>query len=166
MLSTAFLLAASMVVGQAEKPNEDWLKFFKGQWTYEYSSLSVDGEVLKGEVTYSAASKSKAILARGTEGNDKWVELIGWQPDRKRMVSLGYGSLKNNYWLAEYDELSKDRLGGKVSGVLADGRPFSGTSALERVDDNCFEVHLKIKSGEDEISDVGKFKRKVNREGE
>ena len=159
MLSTALLLAASMVVGQGETPHEDWFQFLKGQWTYEYSSLSAEGVTLKGEAKYTPASNGKTVVAKGVEGKDKWIELIGWQPDKKKIVCLGYGSVNNNYWLSEYDDVTKDKLDGVTSGILPDGRLVAGKATLKRVDDNTFEVHLKVKSGDDVISDVGKFKR-------
>ena len=162
MLSTMFVLAASIVVGQGETPQGEWLRFLKGEWTYEYSSLSADGVVLKGDVKYTSASNGSAVVAKGVEGKDKWVELIGWQPDRKKMVFLGYGSLNDNYWLSEYDNVTKEKLDGVTSGVLPDGRRVTGTSTLKRVGDDAFEVHLKLKSGDDEIADVGKFKRVSN----
>ena len=81
------------------------------------------------------------------------------------MVFLGYGSLNDNYWLTECDDVTKNRLSGRSSGRLPDGREVSGKVVLERVDDDHFEVHLKLKSGDDEITDIGKFKRALNSEG-
>ncbi len=164
MFKTPFLPAFAFAVlltgqGVTAEPHQEWIKFLKGEWKYEYSSLSGEGDVLKGEVKYSVALKGTTIVARGMEGKDKWVELIGWQSDKRKMVCLGYGELNNNYWTAEYDELAKDRMAGVTSGILPDGRLVKGKIVLQRVGDDGFEVHLRLTSGDDEIVDVGKFVR-------
>jgi hypothetical protein len=165
MYRTAVLLAPVLAITllestEAREPHEEWIEFLKGEWTYQYSSLAEDGGALKGEVKYTTAAKRQTLVAKGMEGNDRWVELIGWQPDRKRMVFLGYGSTNDNYWLAEYDELAKDRIAGEISGILPDGRPAKGKAVLERVDEDNFEVHLKMTADGAEVVDTGKFSRK------
>ena len=72
----------------------------------------------------------------------------------------GGGSNNDNYWLAEYDELKSDRLGGEVSGIMPDGRlSEKGKIVLEKVNNDQFEVHLKVTAGDEEIVDIGKFTR-------
>jgi hypothetical protein len=74
---------------------------------------------------------------------------------------LGYGTVNNNYWVAEYGEIAKNKLTGVTSGVLPDGRSGKGTVSLVRVDDNTFEFHLDMILDGKKFSDVGKFSRKA-----
>ena len=166
-VTTSFaLIFAFAAAGSAAEPHQDWMQFLKGDWKYEYSALSSEGGAVEGTATYRLAVKGQSIVARGTEGTDKWAELIGWQPDKKVMSSVGYGSANGNYWVIEYDSLATNRLAGKTWGILPDGRPVEGTVVLERADDDAFEVILKLTSNGEEIKDVGKFRRVSNEQDE
>jgi len=161
MLSSAVLvLAAAMVAGEADNARQEWMKFLQGEWTYAYGVALSDGKIAKGEVTYGTAAKRNAVVAHGKEGDDEWVELIGWQPDTKAFVFVGYGAVNNNYWCAKYDEVTKDKISGVITCVLPDGRPGKGKASVVRVDDNNFEVHVNITVAGEKLVDVGKFTRK------
>jgi hypothetical protein len=139
----------------AKEPHQEWMEFLKGEWTYEYPSLDI-----KGEVKYTWAAKRTALVARAAEEENAAVELVGWRPDTKKIVIVGYGAANNSYWHTEHDELRGDRVAGPTSGILPDGRPFKGKVVIERAGDDCFEVHLKLTSGDEDITAVGKFTRK------
>ena len=155
---TIGLLCVWVVTGfgkaDAAEPHQEWMQFFKGTWTYQYENLE-----LKGEVTYRPAAKRHALVARGVEGDDVWIELIGWRPDIKKMVGSGYGAQNNNYWHSEYGELSRDRIAGDSFGVLPDGRSVKGRVVIERAGDDSFVIVLKFKAGDDDVVDTGKFTR-------
>ena len=152
--SVLVVLFCCCVVDAAE-PHQDWMRFLKGEWTYEYASLG-----LKGEVKYNMAAKRHAIVARGKEGDDMWVELIGWRPDTKTMVFTGYAAKNGNYWHSDCEDVTNDKVSGSTSGILPDGRRFKGTVTLNRVNDDRFDVHLNGKAGGEEMVDVGEFTRK------
>lgn len=160
MLSGAILVLSAVIVGQGNEPQKDWMRFLPGEWTYEYKAMLAAGKPVKGEVKYTSALKRQAVVARGKEADDEWIELIGWQPDTKTISTTGYGVLNNNYWIGEYHELSSDKISGKTKGVLPDGRQATGKVALIRVDDDTFEVHLEFLANGEKLSDVGTFKRK------
>lgn len=163
MNKTASLLAVAFVVavaGQtsALEPQKAWMSFLKGEWKYEYSSLGSEGAALTGSVKYTMAAKRTAVVARGSDNDGAWAEIIGWQPDTKKMVLNGYGS-KGNYWQAVYGGISSTRLAGTITGVLPSGQPGNGKVVIERVDDNTFEVHLKLDADSGNLVDVGRFTR-------
>lgn len=148
------LVVTSFAKTNAAEPHREWMQFLKGKWTYQYEKLD-----MKGEVTYRPAAKRHALVARGIEGDDAWVELIGWRPDIEKMVFSGYGAMNDNYWHYECADVSRDRIAGETFGVLPDGRSLKGKVVLERAGDDSFEVILRAKAGDDEVEDIGKFSR-------
>jgi hypothetical protein len=157
MFAVVTLMISTGLACGAE-PHQEWMQFLKGTWTYEYSSMSSDGGALKGEVTYRPAAKRTAVAARGSDNEGGWAELIGWQSNTKTMVFNGYGS-PGNYWHTACNEVSTNRLAGKTTGVLPNGKPVNGKVVIERVDDNQFEVHLMLEDESGSVKDVGKFTR-------
>jgi len=96
MLSTAFLFAASMVVGQAEDPAvpqraKDALNFLVGSWT-------VDGRVgeqkYKGEQQTRWAQGKHCVIANwtGSLGNREvhGTAIIGWDAGEGQVVDAGF----------------------------------------------------------------------------
>ena len=71
------------------------MRFLKGAWEYEYSSLGSEGGILKGRVKYTMAAERTAVVARGSDNDGGWAEIIGWQSNTKKMVFNGYGSKGN-----------------------------------------------------------------------
>lgn len=72
---------------------------------------------------------------------------------------FGYGS-GGNCWLAEYADVTKDRLHGKIVGNLPDGRSMQGSVTLERADDATFKRLLKGFADGEEIAEAVTFCRK------
>jgi hypothetical protein len=138
----------------AAEPHQEWMKFLRGTWTYGWDKMDI-----RGEVTYRPAAKQHALIARGTEEDDAWVEVIGWRPDVKKMVYSGYGAKNNNYWHSECGDVSKDRIAGETFGVLPDGRTVKGQIVAERAGDDSFVLVLKVRVGDEELVDTGKFTR-------
>ena len=102
MLSTAFLLAASMVVGQADEPlsNYDALKSFDaiiGCWTLEGQILEDSPDVAKGQKvvlhsSYAWILKKSAVECRSTikvgeQEAAEFLSVYGWDRSRGRIVS-------------------------------------------------------------------------------
>jgi hypothetical protein len=136
-------------------PHEGWMNFLEGEWTYEYGTLGISGEV-----KYTMAAKRNAVVAHGREGDDIWVELIGWRDDTNTMVFTGYAAENGNYWHSDCGEVNDDRVTGSTSGILPDGRRFNGTVTVKRVNDDRFEVHLTGMADGEKLADVGEFSRK------
>ena len=152
------LCAAFVVIGagvaDAQEPQQEWLRFFRGEWKYEWSELG-----MKGTAKYIPAAKQCAVIARfQSDAGERDVELIGWRSDTKTMVFTGFGSA-GNFWRAEYGKVSRNRLEGSLSGSLPDGRLMKGSVALERVDDDTFKGYLKGTIGGEEATDVATFSR-------
>ena len=148
------LVVTGFSTTEAAEPHREWIQFMKGSWTYAYEKLDI-----KGEVKYTSAAKGHALVARGIEGDDAWVELIAWRPDIKKMVFSGHGAKNDNYWHTECRDVTRDRIAGETYGVLPDGRPCKGKVVIERAGDDSFVVVLKVRAGDDEVEDTGKFTR-------
>jgi hypothetical protein len=60
----------------------------------------------------------------------------------------------------EYNDVAGQRMAGKVSGVLPDGRPLKASVLIERENDDEFVIFVKGTAGDEEYADVGRFVRK------
>ena len=65
MLRTAFQLFAFLAISCtttsafSAEPHQEWWKYLKGSWTYEFSPIDI-----KGEATWRLAAKGNAIVGR------------------------------------------------------------------------------------------------------
>ena len=158
---TMFTVVAAIItsgIAYGAEPHQEWMHFLKGKWKYEHSVIGGESGPLKGEVTYRMAAKRTAVVGRGSDNEGDWVELIGWLPDTKSMVFNGHGS-PGNYWNAVYKDVSENRLAGKVTGVLPDGKPGNGKVVLERVSENAFEGHITLDADSGNVKDVLRMTR-------
>lgn len=158
--ATALSLAMFVVmVGQAKADHHHkaWWNYLKGEWTYEITPVG-----LKGTVTWRMAAKGNALVGRyRDEGGPMAVEISGWRSEAKSMTAHGYGS-EGNYWQLEFTKITEDTIEGPNSGVLADGRSYTGTFTGKRIDDDKYEWTFKGKTGDgEELSMKGTYTRKT-----
>jgi len=143
MLSTAFLLAASMVVGQAEKPSAyQHMKDLEvligtSEGTYELPEGRPEigkagAQIVRRVSARWALNKSVVIFRfeRLVDGKPaiQWMELASWDPREKRIVHsilVPGGSSSTGVWSKEGDELIL-----KWSVALADGIEYAGKSRM------------------------------------
>ena len=96
MFSTAFLLAASMVVGQAEpKVPEDFqaaMQYLVGEWIVEGN---INGEGFTLTMTYSWAPGKHCLILTATNDNENALRnsgtgIIGRDPSTNELVETAY----------------------------------------------------------------------------
>jgi hypothetical protein len=143
LIVLAGLLAAT--AARAEEPHETWLKYLDGTWKGKASNAK------PSTVTWSLAPGRHAVLGTGhAEDTGETAEILGWEPDKKLLVHSWYSKTKSAYSRIEYTVESDRVLKGKDSGVMPDGRPYSGTITVRRVDDDKFTVEYSGKTKGDE----------------
>jgi hypothetical protein len=150
----SLIIVVAIGTAQAEEPQKEWLDFLEGDWTIEWSTAGITAEIAN-----RSAAGGTALLSQHKSDNGDSVELIAWRADKKVLVFSGYGA-KGNYWHAEYRKLTQREIKGSVHGVLPDGRPFSGSVSMKRVDDGNAEIVFKGKAADDEYVDEAKLCRK------
>ena len=139
----------------AQQPHKAWLRFLKGDWSYEIPKLDA-----KGTVTWRLAAKGNALVGRFKDKDGQSIEIGGWQSDSKTLVVNGYGS-KGNYWHLVFKKVSADGVEGTNHGVLRDGRTYEGKFIGKKIDDDHYEWHLDGKAGDGkELSITAKYTRK------
>jgi hypothetical protein len=131
-LGTLALLAA-ITVGQADSPSEH-LKILQpliGQWVYVGStqsdspSLGPKGTEIGIVVTYTWAINKNALqiqlVAKATHKESaQFVELVGWDPQQKKLVSQCFGSggtVEHSVWSVDGKTII-----GDARGVTDDGK--------------------------------------------
>ena len=153
MFSTAFLLAASMVVGQAEDVSPHYqhlgeLEYFVGTWQIN-GGLEVKGDFrglealenipLKQVMTYEWL-KSKGFLAliiRDTPDSPiAYLGAIGWDPEHKQIRSMDFNT--QGAWL-KYVHIKKD-FGWVMEGTSVYPGGVEGVyrAEIKVIDDNHF----------------------------
>lgn len=128
----AFAVLSSVSVTRGEEPYEKWMKFYLGDWTYEWKE--VDGAFTeRGTFSWTLDAKGKAIVGHlETDSGDIGVEVFGWDPIQKVLRVSGFSSAGAN-WVLPFDEMTEDRLiANKACGVSPDGRRWTGKFAHER----------------------------------
>ena len=57
---TMFAVIAGVItsgITYGAEPHQEWMRFLKGKWKYEHSTIGGESGPLKGEVTYYFAAK-------------------------------------------------------------------------------------------------------------
>jgi hypothetical protein len=157
MLSTAVLLAASMVVGQADGPGSNYEHLEKIEWLIgemEWTSEAEDdvpgvcekGDKLCGWAEHEWVLNKNAIevhvkIKTATEGKEvlAYRGMIGWDAKEGKIVSAGFDSTGGrgmSTWVQDGDSWS---LKGK--GCNGEGKETSSTLIVAKVDDNHISIH-------------------------
>jgi hypothetical protein len=138
MLSTSILLAASMVVGQAEQvkvavPQEvlSFFGYFVGEWRME--GVALDGAV-SGVNTWKWAEAKHCLtydsLWKDKNGTAHALAICGWDPAKKQLVETEYWTGGGTNTL-RYSKISDALWEGTMSGVESDGKELTGKIAYE-----------------------------------
>ena len=145
MLSTALLLAASMVVGQAEKPDllHEWANDFGGTWTSNQAAERELPGLLKQGETFDVISTVKWALEGSvlqidniaTKSNGQQIALTGliaWDPSTQKVKMVwfheatAWGELlyrkEGDKWIADWSMIDTDgtRETSKLTMTLTD----------------------------------------------
>lgn len=117
MFTASLLAAAALVVGQTDTPSEH-LKVLQpliGQWVCQGTvqsdapGLGPKGTEFIAVMTYTWAIDKNALEVQwvGKSSQNKpvrFIELIGWDQEQKKLVSQGFGSLgavEHNVWTCD-----------------------------------------------------------------
>lgn len=114
MFTSSLLVATALLVGQADRPSEHLkgLQPLIGQWVCQgvvqsdSPDLGPKGTEFLAVITYTWAIDKNALQIQwvGKSPQKKpvrFVELIGWDGEQKKMVSQGFastGSVEHNVW--------------------------------------------------------------------
>ncbi len=123
LLTVALLCFPSLLC--AQRPH-DW-SYLEGGWQFESSNG------YKAQVEYEIVAGGAAAIGRWSDKDGgRTIETIGWLPDAKSMLSVGFGT-GGKYWRREYTQISKDKCHGPAVYIDPNGTKISGTSTLKRV---------------------------------
>ncbi len=147
MFSTTVLLAASMVVGQAEKPNVPEnivasMAYYIGTWRGEWRE---DGKACSIQFTAKwVPGKHCTLLTSRTKTPDGIVQetlLSGWDALAKEVVDYSYrsdGSHSMERWKIASPEVEE----ATSTGVSANGNPTKATYRIEKQGANKFDLKI------------------------
>ncbi|MCA9186878.1 MAG: hypothetical protein KDA99_14725 [Planctomycetales bacterium] len=150
-MAITLLCFATLV--RAERPH-DW-PYMEGSWRFESSNG------YEAEIEYEIVAGGSAAIGRWTDKEGgQTIETIGWRPNDKTMVSIGFGT-GGKYWKREYTVVSKDKCTGKILFVDPNGTIINGNSTLTRVGPDLITGELigKTTDGK-EVNMSVKFKRR------
>jgi hypothetical protein len=156
MLSTAFLLATSMVVGQAEEtsapamPKEvrSAIEFMAGEWE---SKTNFGDEKLEGRSYRKWSPDRTCLLMHGESERSKATGITGWDAAAKQVVETWYNSIGERVEL-RYNIVSDTVWEGTATVQFPGEEESKGTIRLERDGDNAFTFtasmpDLEVESG-------------------
>jgi hypothetical protein len=140
------------------EPHQAWLRYFRGEWTYEWTSEAGDFSE-KGQFKVTPAAQGRASIARivTAEGAQE-IEVAGWQPKSKALVFTGYSS-NGGCWQVRYTEISENTMSGSGHGVLPDGRSWEQKCTLTRKDANHIEIRAEGTAEGEKLITIGKLVR-------
>ena len=138
MLSALILLAASMVVGQAEQVKvavpQEVLSFFGnfvGEWRME--GVALEG-TMSGVNTWKWAEGKHCLtydtVWKEAGGTARALAICGWDSAKKQLVETEYWTGGGTNTL-RYSKINDALWKGTMSGVEADGKELTGTIAYE-----------------------------------
>ena len=171
MLTSSLLVASAFIVGQADSPSEH-LKILQplvGQWVCDgvlqsdAPGIGSKGTEFLAVILYSWAIDRNALQIQWSGKSSKkkavrFVELIGWDGEQKKVVSQGFGTMgavEHNVWTRE----------GKViicttKGISAEGKSIT-LRYLHEIDGDTMNVRIVgiVADGEEQPEETYKYRR-------
>ena len=131
-----------------------WWKFYEGAWTTTWST----GTVV--DVTFSLSANKEAMIGHHiTRDGVVSSSLFGWDPKSQIAVGVGFGSAKN-YWVTNYEVVTKNEMSGPLRGVTFEGTTFEGHFTAKKVDGNTIDLTLSGKDDKgEEVTIMGQSLR-------
>jgi len=114
------LLCGVTVSGFAEEPHELWLRLCVGQFKAT-SSTGVTFDVVGKPLLNGKAVMFEATTSDGARS----VGILGWEPDKKRLMETGYGSA-GDYYQFIYSKVTSEELKGQYLERTAQGEILQG----------------------------------------
>ena len=160
MLSSAVLLAASMVVGQAAEPNIpsdviESLGYYVGEWKSERTE---NGRIHASQFTAEWMPGKYCTILRGKvqspDGDRQFTLLSGWDVLTKEVVDYSYGS-DGSQSMERWKIVSPTVEESTSTGVSVDGKPTSATYRIEKKGSDLFiQTITNRKEGDESKPDV------------
>ncbi|HUG66915.1 MAG TPA: hypothetical protein VMM76_04125 [Pirellulaceae bacterium] len=148
----ALLSSASLL--RAERPH-DWA-YLEGSWQFEASNGYT------ADIEYNTVAGGIAAIGKWKDkGGGQTIETLGWHPDEKAMVSIGFGS-GAKFWQYHYTHVTEDKCSGTAIFIDPNGTVIQGNVSLTRVGPDSVSGQLvgKTKDGE-QVNMSVKFTRKT-----
>ncbi len=141
-------------VSQAEEAAKCPWKLVTGKWR-----LSDDTGNSSTVVWKKATSDGNALLGFWKGDNGEATELVGWCPDKKELVAVGFGN-DGAYWHIVFTTVTESMLKGDITERRADGKTRSGIYQITKQSDTKSLTHILWKDTDGENASVkGSFIR-------
>ena len=100
-----------------------------------------------------------ALIGHWEDANGKATELVGWRPDTKELVAVGFGA-NGSYWNIVFTTVTSSKLKGNISERRADGKSRSGTYEITKDSETKSSTHFLWKGEDGKTESVkGSFTR-------
>lgn len=171
MLTLSLLVAGAFLVGQTDSPSEHMkiLQPLVGQWVCDgvlqsdAPGIGPKGTECVASISYSWAIDRNALQIQwaGKACEKKavrFVELIGWDGEQKKVVSQGFGSMgavEHNVWTRDGEVIICS-----TKGVGADGKKVT-LRYLHEIDGDAMTVRIVgiVADGEKQPEETYKYRR-------
>jgi hypothetical protein len=148
LAAVTVLLSAGSAFGQ--HPDCPW-RYVTGHWKHSDDLGNV------GEVVWKK-SQGGALTGIWKDEQGKATELAGWRPDKKALVTTGYGD-QGEFWHGEFTTVTESMIKGEIFHRLADGKIRKGTLQLTKTgDDEMPTLFVGTIDGK-EVTSKGKYTR-------
>lgn len=132
----------------------------KCPWKSEFGDFEFQGDDGASQISWKPVGDGNAVIGTWNIEGNTYTELAGWQPERKTLVSNGYGP-NGAYWEMRSTKVSATMFQGTMIDRRVDGSLYTGTWQCKRVNKDLFETLFVGVSQEGEAVEFkGKFKRK------
>ena len=140
-LASLFLLAGLL---HAEDTAECPWKLVTGKWRLVHD----DGNA--GTVVWKKTDGG-ALIGHWEDANGKATELVGWRPDKKELVAVGFGE-NGSYWNIVFTTVTESRLKGQITERGPDGKTRSGTYEITKESESksATQIEWKLDGGKTE----------------
>lgn len=146
ILISLFILSFIVVNTFADNHKSPW-KLLQGHWQFE------EEYGFKSEVVYEKLNDGEGAIGKwADQDGNKFTALIGWMPELKKLVALGFGT-NGAYWECNFTDVTSESIKGTMIYRDTEGKVQEGNYMIKRISDNYLESEFKTKDPED-----GKFK--------
>ena len=83
-----------------------------------------------------------ALIGHWEEASGKATEIVGWRPDKRELVAIGFGP-HGSYWKIVFTTVTESGLKGEISERRADGQSRSGTYEIVKESENKLATHYQ-----------------------
>lgn len=132
-----------------DAPNCPW-QWLSGTWQIE------EDYGFKSRVIWKplAVGQGATGIWEDDEGN-KFTELLGWDANKKQVVSTGFGT-NSAYWIVKFTKVTDRELAGTMTYRTPQGITYEGEYVLRKLGSNACESLYKARNSE--TDEVGEFK--------